>query len=62
MISVYFQGQPLNVTVIQHYAPTTDAEEPNVGQFYEDLQHLLNIIAKKKKKIYFSSQMIGMQK
>ena len=48
MISVHFQGQPLNITVIQCYAPTTDAEEPNVGQFYEDLQNLLNIIAKKK--------------
>ena len=53
MISVHFQGQPLNITVIQRYAPTTDAEEPNVGQFYEDLQHLLNIIAKKKKDILF---------
>ena len=50
MISVHFQGQPFNITVIQLCAPTTDAEEANVDQFYEDLQHLLNLLAKKKKK------------
>ena len=37
MISVYFQGKPFNNTVIQVYAPTTDAEEAQVDWFYEDL-------------------------
>ena len=40
MISVRFQGKPFNITVIQAYAPTTDAEEAEVEQFYEDLQEL----------------------
>ena len=43
----YFQGQPFNITVIQTYAPTTDAEEAEVDQFYEDLQDLLKLIPKK---------------
>ena len=38
MISVHFQGKPFNITVIQIYAPTTNAEETEVEQFYEDLQ------------------------
>ena len=37
MISVHFQGKPLSVTVIQFYAPTTNAEEAEVEWFYEDL-------------------------
>ena len=37
MISVHFQGKPFNITVIQVYAPTNNAEEAEVGQFYEDL-------------------------
>jgi len=37
MISVDIQGKPFNVTVIQAYAPTTDAEEGEVNQFYKDL-------------------------
>ena len=37
MISVHFQGKPFNITVIQVYAPTSNAEEAEVGQFYEDL-------------------------
>ena len=37
MISVCFQGKPFNITVMQDYAPTTDAEEAKVEQFYEDL-------------------------
>ena len=41
MISVHFQGKPLNITVIQVYAPTTDAKEAEVDQFCEDLQDLL---------------------
>ena len=40
MISVCFHGKPFNITVIQVYAPTTDAEEVEIDQFYEDLQHL----------------------
>jgi len=38
MISVRFQGKPFNITAIQVYAPTTDVEEAEVEQFYEDLQ------------------------
>ena len=53
MILVCFQGKPLNITVIQLYTPTTDAKEAEVGQFYEDLQHLLELTPKKK--VYFSS-------
>ena len=37
LISVHFQGKPFNITVIQVYAPTTNAEEAEVEQFYEDL-------------------------
>ena len=37
MISVHFHGKPFNITVIQVYAPTTNAEEAEVEQFYEDL-------------------------
>ena len=47
MISVHFQGKPLNITVIQVYAPTSNGEEAEVEQFYEDLQDLLELIPKK---------------
>ena len=47
MISVRFQGNPFNVTVIQVYVPTSNAEEAEVEQFYEDLQDLLELISKK---------------
>ena len=40
MISVYFQGKPSSITVIQVYAPTSNAKEAEVDWFYEDLQHL----------------------
>ena len=43
MISVHFQCKPFNITVIQVYAPTTNAEEVEVERFYEDLQDLLEI-------------------
>ena len=43
MISVHFQGKPFNVTVIQVYALTSNAEEAEVEQFYEDLQDLLEL-------------------
>ena len=47
MISVHFQGKPFNITVIQVYIPTTNAEEAEVEWFYEDLQELLEITPKK---------------
>ena len=43
MISVHFQGKPFNITVIQVYAPTSNAEEAEVERFYEDLQDLLEL-------------------
>ena len=43
MISVHFQGKPINITVIQVYAPTSHAEEAEVVRFYEDLQDLLEL-------------------
>ena len=47
MISVPFQGKPLNITVIQAYALTCNAEEAEVEQFYEDLQDFLELTLKK---------------
>ena len=47
MISVRFQGKPFNITVIQVYALTSNAEEAEVEQFYEDLQDLLELTPKK---------------
>ena len=47
MISVCFQGKPFNVTSIQAYAPTSNAEEAEVERFYEDLQDLLELTPKK---------------
>ena len=46
MISVRFQGKPFNITVIQVYAPTSNTEEAEVEQFYEDLQDLLGLTPK----------------
>ena len=43
MISVHFQGKPFNITVIQVYAPTSNAEEAEVEWFYEDAQDLLEL-------------------
>ena len=48
MISVCFQGKPFNITVIQAYAPTSDAEEAEIEQFSEDLQDLLELTPKKR--------------
>ena len=45
--SVCFQGKPFNITVILVYAPTRDAEEAEVEQFYEDLKDLLELAPKK---------------
>ena len=47
MISVRFQGKPFNITVIQVYAPTSNAEEAKRERFYEDLQDLLELTSKK---------------
>ena len=47
MIFVRFQGKPFNNTVIQIYAPTSNTEEAEVEQFYEDLQDLLELTPKK---------------
>ena len=47
MISVRFQGKPFNTTVIQVYAPTSNAKEAEVEQFYEDLQDILELIPPK---------------
>ena len=47
MISVLFQGKPFKITVIQAYAPTSNAEETEFERFYEDLQDLLELTPKK---------------
>ena len=47
MISVRFQGKPFNITVIQVYAPTSNAEEAEVERFYEDLQDLSELTPQK---------------
>ena len=47
MISVHFQGKPFNITVIQVYALTSNAEKAEVEHFYEDLQDLLELTPKK---------------
>ena len=48
MISVRFQGKPFNITVIQVYAPASNAEEAEVEQFYEDLQDLFRANTQKR--------------
>ena len=47
MISAHFQGKPFIITVIQVYAPTTNAEEAEVEWFYDDLQDFLELTSKK---------------
>jgi len=47
MISVHFQGKPFNITVIEVYAPTSNAEETELEWFYENLQDLLQLTPKK---------------
>ena len=59
IFSVHFQGKPFNITVIQVYALTSNAEEAEVEQFYEDLQDLLELTPKK---MSFLLQGTGMQK
>ena len=53
MISVHFQGKPFSITVIQVYAPTTDARETEVDWFCEDLKHLLELTHTHKKNTLF---------
>ena len=48
MISVHFQGKPFNITVMQIYVPSTNAEEAEAEQFYEDLQNLPELTPKKR--------------
>ena len=52
MISVHFQDKPFNITVLQVYAPTPNADEAEIEQFYEDVQDLLKLTPKK---MFFSS-------
>ena len=47
MISIHFQGKPVSITVIQVYAPTTNAKEAEFEQFYDDLRDLLELTPKK---------------
>ena len=47
MTFVCFQGKPFNITIIQVYAPTSNAEEAEVEQFHDDLQYLLELTPKK---------------
>ena len=47
MIPVCFRGKPFNIIMIQAYAPTSNAEEAEVEQFYEDLQDLLELTSQK---------------
>ena len=60
MISVHFQGKPFNITVIQVYAPTSNAKEAEVEWFYDDLHDCLELTPKKKKDLFITG--IGMQK
>ena len=46
MFSVHFQVKPFNITIIQVYAPTTEAEEAEIDQFYDDIEKLLELTAK----------------
>ena len=64
MISVHFQGKPFSIMVIQAYAPTSNTQEGEVKQFYEDLQDLLELTPMEltPKKDVISSQRTGMQK
>ena len=55
MISVHFQGKPFNITIIQAYAPTSNAEEAEVEWFYEELQDLLEHQKKRERERSFLS-------
>ena len=61
MISVHFQAKPFNITAIQVYAPISNAEEPELERFYEDLQDFTEWTPKKKK-MFISSEGTEMPK
>ena len=61
MILVRLQGKPFNITVIQVYAPTSNAEEAEVEQFYGDLQDLLELTPTKRCPFHYTKG-TGMQK
>ena len=56
MISVCFQGNPFNITVIQVYAPTNNSEEAEVEWFYEDLQDFLELTPKRTCPFHYRGQ------
>ena len=60
MLSVHFQGKPFNITVIQVYALTSNAEDAEVERFYEDLQKLLELTSQKRCPFHYRG--LGMQK
>ena len=61
MISVHLQSKPFNITLIHIYAPTSNAEEAEVKQFYEDLQDLLELTHKKDVLIIIRNAKVGSQ-
>jgi len=61
MISFHFQGKPFSVTVIQVYGSNTNAREADIERFYDDLQELLELAPKKKKKIQNWNAKVGSQ-
>ena len=61
MISVHFQGKPLDITVIQAYAPTSNAEEAEVEWLYEDLQDLLELTSPKDILFIIGGSKVGSQ-
>ena len=61
MISVHFQGKPFSITVIQVYAPTSNAEEAEVEWFYEDLQDLLELTNTQKRCPFHYRGQVGIQ-
>ena len=60
MFSVCFQGKPFDITVIQVYPPTTDAEETEIDQLYEDIEELWQLTTTTK--MLYSWLEIGIQK
>ena len=62
MISVHFEGKSFNITVIQVYAPTSNAEKAEVEQFYEDLQDLLELTPKKDGPFWGVRKQVGLRK
>ena len=64
MISVCFQGKPFNITVIQIYAPTRNAEEAEAERFYGDLQDLLELTPPKRCSFHYRdwNAIIGVEK